>query len=98
MPNPTCGLYAAHQRAHYYERNTDVKTHDFLQGAGQAGAAALAAPNCGVHADTLTALQRTTQALDRAKDALRKIALNHPCDLHDRIARFAMEDIKEIEG
>lgn len=59
--------------------------------------ATLPAP-CGVHADTLTILKRTTEALDRAKDALRKIALNHPCDLHDRIAHFAMEDIKEIEG
>ena len=33
------------------------------------------------------------QALTVALDALRKIRLNHPCDLHDRIAAFAIEDI-----
>lgn len=38
------------------------------------------------------------KALERALDALRKIRLNHPCDLHDRIAHFAVEEIKEMLG
>lgn len=42
----------------------------------------------GCHANKL--------ALERALDALRKIALNHPCNLHDRIAALAMEDVETI--
>lgn len=34
------------------------------------------------------------EALEVALNALRKISLNHPCDLHDRIAFHA---VKEIE-
>lgn len=40
---------------------------------------------------------RYIRALDRAKDALRKVRLNHPCDLHDLIAGDALEDIVAIE-
>lgn len=36
------------------------------------------------------------RALNVALDALRKIALSHPCDLPGPIARAAVERIKEI--
>lgn len=38
------------------------------------------------------------RALSVALDALRKIALNHPCDLHGNIAQRAVASIKEITG
>ncbi|MBB3990283.1 hypothetical protein GGR19_001697 [Croceicoccus naphthovorans] len=38
--------------------------------------------------------RRRDKALAVALDALRKIALNHPCDLHDRIAFHAVEEVK----
>lgn len=34
--------------------------------------------------------------IERAQNALRKIALGHPCDLHDLIAKDAMRDMKFI--
>lgn len=40
----------------------------------------------------------TKQALERALEALRKIALNHPCDLHDRIAALAIEDVETLRA
>lgn len=39
--------------------------------------------------------KRLGQALQRATDALRKIRLGHPCDVHELIAANAIE---EIEG
>lgn len=36
------------------------------------------------------------QALTIALDALRKIRLNHPCDLHDRIAHHAVAEIEAL--
>ena len=36
------------------------------------------------------------EAVTIALDALRKIALNHPCDLHDRIAADAVARIETL--
>lgn len=45
-----------------------------------------------------TELRGAYAQLARATDALRKIRLGHPCDLHDLIAADALDDIQRMKS